>query len=69
MALPVKLLVLIWLFGWGFLILRFPVQCFRLLSWGRIPTSKQLKREKFVGYMGVGFGTLFLIELALRIIR
>jgi hypothetical protein len=53
----------------GFLILQFPVQCFRLLSWGRYPTPKQLRREKFVGYMALGFGILFLLELAFGIIR
>jgi hypothetical protein len=68
MALPIKILILVWFFGWGFLMLRFPVQCFRLLSCGHIPTPKQLKREKIVGYMGVGFGTLFLVELVFRII-
>jgi hypothetical protein len=68
-GLPIKILTLVWFFGWGFLILRFPVQCFRFLSWGRIPTPKQLSREKIVGYMGIGFGTLFLVELAFRVIR
>jgi hypothetical protein len=68
-ALPLKILILVWFLGWGFLILQFPVQCFRLLSWGRYPTPKQLRREKFVGYMALGFGILFLLELAFGIIR
>jgi len=68
LALKIKILILVWFLGWGFLILRFPVQCFRLLSWGRRPTLKQLKREKFVGYMALAFGVLFLLELAFRII-
>jgi hypothetical protein len=55
---------LIWFFGWGFFLLKFPVQCYRLLSWGRTPTAKHLKIAKIVGYMGVFFGCMLALEMA-----
>lgn len=55
---------LIWLLGWGLLLLKFPVQSYRFLALGRVPTLKQLKIARFVGYMGVFFGVLLLIEIA-----
>jgi hypothetical protein len=54
-------IALAWIFGWGFLLLKFPRQCFRVLAWGR---QRNLKIAKIVGYMGLGFGTLLLIEIA-----
>jgi hypothetical protein len=57
-------IALAWIFGWGFLLLKFPRQCFRVLAWGRQPTQRNLKIAKIVGYMGLGFGTLLLIEIA-----
>jgi len=68
-GLPFKIVVLVWFFGWGFAILRFPVQCFRWLSWGRNPTPKQMKRERVVGFVALGFGVLLLLELAFGIVR
>jgi hypothetical protein len=62
--LTVNVVVLVWFLGWGFLSLRFPTLSCRLLSWGRKPTPKQLKRVRALGYMGVGFGSLYLVELA-----
>lgn len=56
---------LAWFFGWGFLAFKYPVQSYRILGWGRTPTLKQLKVVRFVGYMGVGFGSLLLLEIAL----
>jgi hypothetical protein len=59
---------LVWLLGWGFSALRFPEQSYRLLSWGRTPTPRQLKRVRVVGYIGLGFGSLFLVELAVGLV-
>lgn len=64
-----EILILIWFLGWGFVILRFPVQCYRILSLGRYPTPVQLKREKFVGYMALAFGAVFIVELVFGMIR
>lgn len=63
------ILILVWFFGWGLLLLKFPTQCYRFLSWGRKPTAKQLKVAKFVGYMGLGFGCLFFIEIVFGIVH
>ena len=57
-------LMLVWFFGWGFLLLKFPKHCYRFLSWGKVPNEKQLKRAVFVGYMGLFFGCLLLVEFA-----
>jgi hypothetical protein len=61
--------ILIWFFGWGTLLLKFPVQCCRVMSWGKMPNAKQLKRARFVGYMGLSFGLLFLIELVFGLVQ
>jgi hypothetical protein len=61
--------VLVWFFGWGFLLLKYPVLSCRVLGWGRAPTPKQLKIARFVGYMGVAFGCLFLVEMAFGLVR
>ena len=63
-----NILGLIWLLGWGSLLLRFPTQCFRVLVWGRRPTTKQLKRLRILGYMGLGFGSLALVEIAFGLV-
>jgi len=60
---------MIWLLGWGFLLLRFPAQSFRLLNAGKTPTPKQLKLVRVLGYLGVGFGSLFLVELVVGLVR
>jgi hypothetical protein len=62
-------IILVWFFGWGFLLLKFPVRCYRIMSWGKTPNAKQVKRAIFVGYMGVFFGCLFLCELALGLVH
>ena len=62
-------IILVWFFGLGFLLLKFPAQCYRVLSWGKTPNAKQLKRAVVVGYMGLFFGCLFLIELALGLVH
>lgn len=64
-----RAIVLVWLFGWGFLLLKFPIQCYRLLALGRRPIPVQLKRVRVVGYIGLIFGSIFLLELALGIIH
>jgi len=63
------IIVLVWFFGWGFLLLKYPVQCSKVLAWGRTPTPSRLKMAKVVGYMGMFFGCLFLLEIALGIVR
>jgi hypothetical protein len=61
-------LALVWLLGWGLLLLRFPIASFRLLAWGRRPTPKNLKVVRIVGYMGISFGGLFLLEILLGVV-
>jgi len=60
--------LLVWFFGWAFLSLKYPVQSFRFLSGGRTPTPKNLKAAKVVGYMGLLFGSLLLIQIVSRIL-
>lgn len=62
-------ILLTWFFGWGFLLLKFPTQTFRIMSWGRVPSAKQLKLALFVGYMALFFGCLFLLELAFGVVH
>jgi hypothetical protein len=69
LSIKFKILILVWFFGWGFLLAMFPVQGYRLLSWGRIPTPKELKAGKIVGFMAFAYGFLFLLELAFSATR
>ena len=62
------LVALIWFVGGGFLVLRFPMQSFRALAWGRRPTPRQPKLARVVGYMGLGFGLLLLVEIAAGVV-
>jgi hypothetical protein len=62
------LVILVWFFGWGFLLLKFPARCYRIGSRSKTPNAKQLKRAVFVGYMGLFFGCLFLLELAFGLV-
>ena len=64
-----RMIVLVWFFGWGFFLLRFPIRCYRLLALGRTPTPVQLKRVRIVGYMGLIFGSIYLLELAIGLIH
>ena len=57
-------LVLVWFFGWGILLLRFPAQCYRMLSLGKTPNSSQIKRAVYFGYGALFFGCVFVFELA-----
>jgi hypothetical protein len=57
-----SLIALVWFFGWGFLLLKFPRQIYRILSFGREPNARNFKNAKIVGYMGLGFGALLLLE-------
>ena len=59
----------VWLLGLGFLLLRFPLRTYRLLNWGKEPEPKDLKMVRVVGYLGLGFGFLFLVELVVRLLR
>ena len=61
-------LILVWFFGWGLLLVKFPAQCCRIASWGKVPNARQLKRAVFVGYLGLFSGCLFLVELALGLV-
>lgn len=62
-------IMLVWFFGGGFLLLKFPRQCHRILSLGKEPSQMHLKLARIVGYMGVFFGALLLVELALGILK
>jgi hypothetical protein len=46
-----------------------PAQCYRIGSRSKTPNAKQLKRAVFVGYMGLFFGCLFLLELAFGLVH
>ena len=61
--------MLVWFYGWGFLLLRFPNQCYRVMSRRKEPSPSNLKTAKVVGYMGLFFGTLLIIELALGVVK
>jgi hypothetical protein len=39
------------------------------MSWGRTPDERQTKRARFVGYMALFFGGLFVIELAFGLVN
>jgi hypothetical protein len=65
----IKVIALVWFFGWGFLLLKFPVLAYRILSFGRTPNPLQLGREKMIGYMALAFGCLFAIEIVFGIVR
>ena len=60
---------LVWFFGWGILSLKYPVKCYRLLSRGREPSTRNLKMVKIVGYMGLGFGAMTVLELVFGLMR
>jgi len=60
---------LVWLFGWGFLLLKFPVECYRFLGRGRNPTPNKLKVVKVVAYIGLFSGSCLLLELAFGLVR
>jgi hypothetical protein len=64
-----KAVILIWLLGWGFVLTRFPLQGYRFLARGHTPTDGQLKITKFVGYIGLVFGGIFLIEIIFGVVR
>jgi hypothetical protein len=49
------IVILVWFFGWGFLLLKFPAHRYRIGSRSKTPNAKQLKRAVFVGYMGPVF--------------
>ena len=55
---------LLWFFGWGLLLIRYPAQTIRVVAWGRMPTEPQVKRAKFIGYKGLFFGCLLLVFIA-----
>jgi hypothetical protein len=61
--------VLLWFFGWGWLLLRFPARCYQVLSSGKTPNAKQLKRLVLVGYMALFFGSLFVLELVFGLVH
>lgn len=69
MTLSFYIIALVWFLGWGLLLTRYPAQCYRAFAWGRTPTEKQVKRSRFVGYMGLFFGGLLLLEVAFGIVR
>ena len=64
-----KVIALVWFFGWGLLFLVAPVPVYRFLSWGRTPSSQQIKYEKLLGIMALAFGLVFVIELVFGVVR
>jgi hypothetical protein len=63
------ILTLVWFLGWGFLLVKFPAHGYRLLTWGRTPTARQLKTATIIGYIGLGFGFLYLFEIIFGMVR
>jgi hypothetical protein len=61
--------MLVWFFGWGLLFLLAPVPIYRFLSWGRTPSDKQIRYEKWLGSLALVFGIVFVIELAFGVVR
>jgi hypothetical protein len=59
----IYLIFLVWFLAWGFLLLKFPRQSFRVLAWGKEPKPHNFKVAKIVGYIGLGAGALLFIEL------
>ena len=62
-------IVLVWFYVCGFVLLKFPSQFYRVASRGKEPTPSNRKTAKVVGYMGLFFGTLLLVELILGIVK
>jgi len=62
-------IMLIWFFGWAFLLVKFPRQCYRVLSLGKEPSPRSLRLARIVSYMGLFFGALLVIELAFGMIK
>ena len=62
-------IMLVWFFGWGFLLLKSPRLCYRTLCLGKEPSPKSLKLASVVGCMGIFFGVLLLVELAFGILK
>jgi hypothetical protein len=61
------LVALCWFFGWGFFLLRFPGATFRFLSMGtRVAEPRNPRATRIVGYMGLFFGVLLLLQKILR---
>jgi hypothetical protein len=61
---------MLWFFGWAFLLLKFPSQSFRVMTLGtRTASPKDLKVAKIVGYMGLFFGCVALVQTALDLVR
>jgi hypothetical protein len=56
---------MLWFFGWAFLLLKFPSQSFRVMTLRtRTASPKDLKIAKIVGYMGLFFGCVALVQTA-----
>jgi hypothetical protein len=62
------ILMLAWSFGVGFTLIKYPVAIQRIFLWGREPTTRELKIAKTVGYGGVVFGCLLVLELIFGIV-
>ena len=63
------IIMLVWFFGWGFSLSKFPRQCCRIFSLGKEPSPKNLRIAKIVSYMGFFFGVLLINELAFGMIK
>ena len=61
--------IMVWFFGSGLLLLKFPAQCCRLRSWGKAPDEKQVRRTVIVGYIALFFGCIFLIEIVFGFVK
>jgi hypothetical protein len=67
---PLAIIGLVWFFGWAFLLLKFPNQSFRFMTFGkRIPTTRELRVARVVGYIAVVSGCLLLVQSAIYLFR
>jgi len=53
----------VWLFGWGFAMLKVPQRCYRLLNRGKDPTQAELKVLRVLAYVGLAGGALLVAGL------
>ena len=61
--------ILAWFFAWGFLLLKFPAQCHRVMSWGKPLDERQARRIKVIAYVALVFAGMFAVEIAFGLVR
>ena len=54
--------------AWSFLLLKFPIQTYRALTFGRMPSPGMQRLGRVIGYVTLGFVVLLLVELAVGLV-